>query len=78
MGKRIVIQSVKQKMKQVLKPKDYKKLEPIIEKIAAQENISIQEVVELTKKSRTTAWRYMQLLIDCNAVEASGNTNNAN
>lgn len=77
MGKRIVTQSVKQKMKQVLKPKDYKKLEPIIEKIAAQENISIQEVVELTKKSRTTAWRYMQLLIDCNAVEASGNTNNA-
>ena len=68
--------SFETKMKQVLKPKDYKKLEPIIEKLAAQETISIQEVVELTKKSRTTAWRYMQILIDCNAVEASGNTNN--
>ena len=63
-------------MKQVLKPKDYKKLEPIIEKLAVQETVSIQEVVELTKKSRTTAWRYMQILIDCNAVEVSGNTNN--
>ena len=68
--------SFETKMKQVLKPKDYKKLEPIIEKLAAQETVSIQEVMELTKKSRTTAWRYMQILIDCNAVEASGNTNN--
>ena len=62
-------------VKQVLKPNEYKKLEPIIEKLAAQEIVSIQEVMELTKKSRTTAWRYMQILIDCNAVEASGNTN---
>ena len=72
----MVIQSVKQKTKRVLKPKEYKKLEPIIEKLATQETVSIQEVMELTKKSRTTAWRYMQILIDCNAVEASGNTNN--
>ena len=35
-----------------------------------------KKIEELTKKSRTTAWRYMQILIDCNAVEASGNTNN--
>ena len=84
MEKRIVIQLVKQKnetsfetkMKQVLKPKEYKKLEPIIEKLATQETVSIQEVMELTKKSRTTAWRYMQILIDCNVVEVSGNTNN--
>ena len=44
--------------------------------MAAQDTVSIQEVMELTKKSRTTAWRYMQILIDCNAVGASGNTNN--
>ena len=68
--------SFETKMKQVLKPKEYKKLEPIIEKLAAQETVSIQEVMELTKKSRTTAWRYMQILIDCNVVEVSGNTNN--
>ena len=68
--------SFETKMKQVLKPKEYKKLEPIIEKLATQETVSIQEVMELTKKSRTTAWRYMQILIDCNVVEVSGNTNN--
>ena len=68
--------SFETKMKQVLKPKEYKKLEPIIEKLVTQETVSIQEVMELTKKSRTTAWRYMQILIDCNVVEVSGNTNN--
>ncbi len=38
--------------------------------------ISIREVMELTKKSRTTAWRYMQMLVDCKAVEVAGSTNN--
>ena len=63
-------------LKQVLKQKDYKKLEPIIKWFAKEEIISIQEVMELTHKSRTTAWRYMQLLVECGAVEAVGNTNN--
>lgn len=64
-------------LKQVLKQNDYKKLEPIIIKLAQDEEISIQEVMELTKKSRTTAWRYLQILVDCGAVVAMGNTNNA-
>ncbi len=64
-------------LKQVLKQKDYKKLEPVIVKLAQAETISIQEVIELTKKSRTTAWRYMQILIECGAVELTGSTNNA-
>ncbi len=63
-------------LKQVLKQKDYKKLEPIIKWFAKEEIISIQEVMELTHKSRTTAWRYMQLLVECGAVETVGNTNN--
>ena len=63
-------------MKQVLKQKDYKKLETVIKKLSNEELISIQEVMELTHKSRTTAWRYMQLLVECGAVEAVGNTNN--
>ena len=67
----MVIQSVKQKTKRVLKPKEYKKLEQIIEKLAAQETVSIQEVMELTKKSRTTAWRYMQILMDCNDLDVN-------
>ena len=64
-------------LKQVLKQSDYKKLEPVIVKLAQDEEISIQEVMELTKKSRTTAWRYMQILVDCGVVMATGNTNNA-
>lgn len=63
-------------LKQVLKQKDYKKVEPVIKKLANEEMISIQEVMDLTHKSRTTAWRYMQILVECGAVEAVGNTNN--
>ena len=63
-------------LKQVLKQKDYRKLESVIAKLAKEDTISIQEVMELTKKSRTTAWRYMQILVECGAVEAAGSTNN--
>ena len=63
-------------LKQVLKQKEYKKLELVIKKLASEEVISIQEVMELTKKSRITAWRYMQILVECGVVEVVGNTNN--
>ena len=63
-------------LKQVLKQKDYEKLEPVIEKLASAEAISIQEVMQLTNKSRTTAWRYMQKLVECGIVETTGSTNN--
>lgn len=63
-------------LKQVLKQKDYKKVEPIIKWLTKEETISIQEVMELTHKSRTTAWRYMQLLVECGVIETVGNTNN--
>ncbi len=63
-------------LKQVLKQEDYKKLEPIIRWLAKNETINIQKVMELTNKSRTTAWRYMQILVECGLVETMGNTNN--
>lgn len=63
-------------LKQVLKQSDYDKLKPVIAKLAEVEEISIQEVMKLTNKSRTTAWRYMQILVECGAVESIGNTNN--
>ena len=63
-------------LKQVLKQSDYKKLEPIIVKLAHSEEITIQDVMSLMNKSRTTAWRYMQILVECGVVEAIGNTNN--
>lgn len=63
-------------LKQVLKQEDYKKLEPIIRWLAKNETINIQKVMELTNKFRTTAWRYMQILVECGLVETMGNTNN--
>lgn len=63
-------------MKQVLKQNEYKKLKPIIVKLAYEEVINIQEVMDLTNKSRTTAWRYMQILVEHGIVEMTGNTNN--
>ena len=63
-------------LKQVLKQSDYKKLEPIIVKLAHSEEFTIQDVMSLMNKSRTTAWRYMQILVECGVVEAIGNTNN--
>jgi len=40
-----------------LKQSDYDKLRPIIAKLSQEKEISIQEAMELTNKSRTNAWR---------------------
>ena len=63
-------------MKQVLKPKDFDKLKLVIGELEKKDVITIQEVMEITKKSRTTAWRYMQILVELGGVGAEGNTNN--
>ena len=59
-----------------LKQSDYMKLEAIIVWLAKNNEIRIQDVMKITKKSRATAWRYMQKLLDCGAVEVAGSTNN--
>ena len=63
-------------LKQVLKSQDYNKLIPIIRMLEKEKEINIQEVMAITKKSRTTAWRYMRILIDLGVVETEGDTNN--
>jgi response regulator of citrate/malate metabolism len=63
-------------LKQVLKQADYMKLESIITWLVQNDEICIQDVMNLTKKSRATAWRYMQKLLECDAVEVTGSTNN--
>ena len=45
-------------VKQVLKPKDFDKLKPVIRELEKKDDITIQEVMAITRKSRTTAWRY--------------------
>ena len=63
-------------LKQVLKPKDFEKLVDVIRVLEVKREISVQEVMEITRKSRTTAWRYMKTLVELGVVEAEGNTNN--
>ena len=63
-------------MKQVLKPKDFEKLVDIIRVLEVKREISVQEVMEITQKSRTTAWRYMKILVNLGVLEKEGKTNN--
>ena len=41
-------------MKQVLKPKDFEKLVDVIRVLEVKREISVQEVMKITQKSRTT------------------------
>jgi ATP-dependent DNA helicase RecG len=63
-------------LKQVLKPKDFEKLADVIRVLEVKREISVQEVMKITQKSRTTAWRYMKMLVDLRVLEMEGNTNN--
>lgn len=63
-------------MKQVLKPKDFEKLVDVIRVLEMKREISVQEVMKITQKSRTTAWRYMKTLVELGVVKVEGNTNN--
>ena len=63
-------------LKQVLKPKDFEKLVDVIRVLEVKREISVQEVMKITQKSRTTAWRYMKMLVDLRVLEMEGNTNN--
>ncbi len=63
-------------MKQVLKPSSYDKLLPMIEYLNVNKYISVQDVINITGKSRTTSWRYLKILVDTEIVEANGETNN--
>ena len=67
---------MKQVLKQVLKPKDFEKLVDVIRVLEVKREVSVQEVMKITQKSRTTAWRYMKILVDLSVLEMEGNTNN--
>ena len=66
-----------QKMKEVLNLKDYEKTLPIIEYLENNASITTQTVKLITGKLLATAWRYIQILIKADVLEADGNTNNA-
>ncbi|MBR0419881.1 MAG: winged helix-turn-helix transcriptional regulator [Erysipelotrichaceae bacterium] len=68
--------SLKQVLKQVLKQSKYKKMLPIIEKLDQNGQISVDEAMTVTGKSRTTVWRYLQALVNAEVVQSVGETNN--
>ena len=69
--------SLKEVLKEVLKQKDYEKTLPIIEYLETNSTITTQTARQITGKSLATAWRYIQILIKADILEADGNTNNA-
>ncbi len=64
------------RLKQVLKQADYDKVIPLLDPLEEKQQLSIQEVMTLTGKARTTAWRYMKMLEEANVVVPEGETNN--
>ena len=68
--------SLKQVLKQVLTEKELSKLEPIIDYIEKYGSITVQQAIDITGKSRTTVWRYMQTLTKTEIIQSAGNTDN--
>ena len=69
--------SLKEVMKEVLKETDFKKTVGILEVIDVKGKITPSEAKEITGKSETTTWRYLNILVDTGYVIAEGNTNKA-
>ena len=59
-----------------LKQADYDQVIPLLDPLEEKQQLSIQEVMALTCKARTTAWRYMKMLEEANVVVSEGETNN--
>ena len=66
-----------QKMKEVLKQKDYEKTLSINEYLETNSVITTQTARQITGKSLAAAWRYIQILVKADVLESDGNTNNA-
>ena len=60
----------------VIGDNDLKKLRPIIEYLESHDGITPHTAKSLTEKSDATVRRYMKILVECGAVEITGNTNN--
>ena len=68
--------SLKQVLKQALTQTEYNKMISIIDFLESHSEITVQDAVKLTGKSRTTAWRYLKVLSEMGVIKPTGNTNN--
>lgn len=65
------------KMTEVLTKKNYEKVLPIIKYLDKNGKITPQVAEMVIKKSKSTTYRYLTMLVETGYVEVSGNTNNA-
>ncbi len=65
------------KMTEVLTKKNYEKVLPIVEYLDKNREITPQIAETVLKKSKSTTYRYLSMLVGTGYVEVSGNTNNA-
>ena len=67
--------SLKEVLKEVLKEKDYRKIERIAEIIDEEGEITPATAKEACDKSEATTWRYLTILTETGLVIAEGSTN---
>lgn len=69
--------SLTEVLTEVLTKKNYDKVLPIIKYLDKNGKITPQVAEMVIKKSKSTTYRYLTMLVDTGYVEVSGNTNNA-
>lgn len=62
---------------EVLTEKNYKKVFPIVDYLDKNMEITPQIAEIIVKKSKSTTYRYLSMLVKTGYVEVSGSTNNA-
>ncbi len=67
--------SLKEVLKEVLKEADYKKVVSIAEVIDVRGKITPAEAKLICRKSETTTWRYLSILVDTGYVISESSTN---
>ncbi|MCM1112548.1 MAG: transcriptional regulator [Muribaculum sp.] len=69
--------SLTEVLTEVLTKKNYEKVLPIIKYLDKNKEITPQIAEAVLKKSKSTTYRYLSMLVGTGYVEVSGNTNNA-
>lgn len=75
--KKTSIKKMTEVLTEVLTKKNYDKVLPIIRYLDKNGKITPQIAEMVIKKSKSTTYRYLTMLVETGYVEVSGNTNNA-
>ncbi len=69
--------SLTEVLTEVLSKKNYEKILPIAVYMDEHKEITPQKAETIIKKSKSTVYRYLTILVQTGYVEVNGNTNNA-